>query len=108
MTTWKITALVANYTGEVAGCAFANSRYEGPASTGALNYFRSAGYGVEEVVAEPAEEVVDDPPAELPAKSAPKPDWVAAAIARGYDAGDAEKATKEQLVELLTSEESKA
>lgn len=38
----------------------------------------------------------------LPAKSAPKPEWVAAAVIRGFSLEDAEKATKEQLIELLT------
>lgn len=110
MTKYRISTPEPGYTGVSVGVNFTKGHAEIDSDTDApaLAYFRAQGYCVEEVdeaPAEPAEEVVDDP---LPAKSAPKPDWVAAAIARGYDAGEAEKATKEQLVELLTSEESKA
>lgn len=63
-------------------------------------YFRSQGYGVEEIEPdepEPAEEPDDEPKA--PARSASKADWAAYAIAQGVDADEAEKLTRDQLAE---------
>lgn len=112
MTKYRISTPVAGLTGVSVGVNFTGGHAEVDSETQApaLAYFRAQGYGVEELddAPEAADEVDDEPPAELPAKSAAKPDWVAAAIARGYDATDAEKATKEQLIELLTSEEQNA
>jgi len=112
MTKYLISTPQAGFTGVSVGVNFTDGHAEIDSETqaSALRYFRAQGYGVEEVDEAPvvADEVDDEPPAELPAKSAAKPEWVAAAIARGYDAGDAEKATKEQLIELLTSEEQQA
>ncbi|HVK25054.1 MAG TPA: hypothetical protein VM677_27150 [Actinokineospora sp.] len=122
--TWKITAPVAAFTGDVAGCAFANGTYTGAASVGALNYFRGAGYTVEALddqaaAAEPEpphDPPVDNPtPAALPAKSAAKAEWVEAAVHAalaeepGVDEAEArakaDAMTKDQLVELLTPKE---
>lgn len=105
-TRYRITTPVPDFSGEVGNCAFAKGVYEGPVEPGPLGYFCSQGYGVEDLDAETVEEAeakqTDELP-DLPAKSAPKADWVAAAVARGIDAADAEKATKEQLVELLNT-----
>ncbi|MFJ7337876.1 hypothetical protein ACIQUU_32085 [Streptomyces sp. NPDC101116] len=39
------------------------------------------------------------PDAERPARSAHKADWIVYAVAQGADEADADKATKEQLIE---------
>jgi len=56
---------------------------------------------------ETPDEVVPETPVEpepetpsAPAKSAAKPEWVDYAVAQGADRGDAEKATKDELIEL--------
>lgn len=110
MTTWKITALVEDYTGEVAGCAFARGRYEGPASPGALNYFRSAGYGVEQVDETPAEPKEVEPPAPVltfaddpkvaPAGNASADDWRKHALAIGATEDQVKDLGRDQLREL--------
>lgn len=74
MTNYRITTPVKDFTGEVAGVAFARGvgHTSNPA---ALNYFRSAGYGVEPVDEQKVEpEVVEQEPAEVqpPTKSASK------------------------------------
>lgn len=108
MTTWKITAPVTDYTGEVAGCAFGRGRYEGPASMGALNYFRGAGYSVEEVDEIPAEP--EQPPAPVPtfaedpkiapAGNASADDWRAHALAIGATEDQVKGLGRDQLKEL--------
>ncbi|MEU1554000.1 hypothetical protein [Streptomyces scabiei] len=63
-------------------------------------YFRSQGYGVEEIEPdepEPAEEPDDEPKA--PARSASKADWAAYAVSQGVDADEADKQTRDQLAE---------
>jgi hypothetical protein len=44
-----------------------------------------------------------DPPIERPAVSAPKADWVAYAVAVGFDRDEAEALTKDELVALYTT-----
>lgn len=108
MTTWKISAPVTDYTGEVAGCAFARGRYEGPASTGALNYFRGAGYSVEEVTAEPekpAEPPAPEPtfaedPKVAPAGNASEADWRTHCLAIGATEDQVKDLKRDQLKEL--------
>lgn len=110
MSRYRVTTPVPDFTGVVGNCAFSNGAYEGPVQAGPLAYFQGAGYTVEQLdvpAEEPAAEpaVVEDggspEPPPLPAKSANKPEWVAAAVARGIDPANAEAATKEQLIELL-------
>jgi len=108
MTTWKITALVKDYTGEVAGCAFARGRYEGPASAGALNYFRSAGYSVEQVDETPAEPeepetpvlAFADDPKVAPAGNASEADWRVHCLAIGATEDQVKDLKRDQLKEL--------
>ncbi|MFB9687700.1 hypothetical protein [Amycolatopsis plumensis] len=108
-TTWKISSPVTDYTGEVAGCAFARGRYEGPASTGALNYFRGAGYRVEKVEAEPAEapapaetpaKTFADDPKIAPAGNASEKDWRRHALAIGATEDQVKDLGRDQLREL--------
>jgi hypothetical protein len=76
-----------------------------------LRYFRTQGYGVEEVSEpEPADEPLTPVPVDpltpvvvskAPARSAPKSDWFAYAIANGMDEDEADKLTRDQLVELF-------
>lgn len=96
--TWKISAPVETFTGEVAGCAFAGGRYEGPAGIGAVNYFRGAGYSVERVDDEPTDTEAEEPAVQAPAKSATKADWVAFVVTHhGVDQAAAEKLSRDQL-----------
>jgi hypothetical protein len=98
--TWKITAPVTSFTGEVAGCAFAHGKFEGEASLGALQYFRGAGYTVERVEDQaPVEpETFETPVVEPPAKSAKKEDWVKFAVEhRQADPVEAEKLNRDEL-----------
>lgn len=118
MSNYRITAPVAEYSGATGGCQFANGVYEGPVAPGPLAYMRAAGYTVEEIEPEPPHDppTPEDAPAlTLPAKAAPKAEWVEAAVraalAESPDVDEAEaraKAdamTKDQLVELLTPKE---
>lgn len=99
MTTYKVTAPNRDFTGERGGVAFAKGEATIDEQHAAeLAYFRSAGYAVEE-----QPEAGGEPVAELPVESASKADWVAAAVARGMDQADADKATKQQLIEQLTT-----
>ncbi|WP_086846820.1 hypothetical protein [Amycolatopsis kentuckyensis] len=110
MTTWKISAPVTDYTGEVAGCAFARGRYEGPASAGALNYFRGAGYSVEAVDESPAEPEETEPPAPVPtfaddpkvapAGNASEADWRTHCLAIGATEDQVKDLKRDQLKEL--------
>lgn len=107
---YTITAPNPEYTGVVASVMFVNGSAEvdseQPGARRALAYFRQAGYDVTEVgqADEPADEVDPELPP-LPAKTAHKPEWVAAAVTRGMTPEDADKATKEQLIELLSKPE---
>jgi len=107
MTTWKITAPVPSYTGEVADCAFAHGRYEGPASAGAINYFRGAGYSVERVDETPAEPeppvpepTFADDPKIAPAGNASEADWRAHCLAIGATEDQVKDLKRDQLKEL--------
>lgn len=108
MTKFRITAPVADFTGLSADVNFTNgvAEIDAPvddpqhADARRVAYFTAAGYRVEPVV---EADVVEDGPGPLPAKSASKADWVAAAVARGIDQADADKATKEQLIDLLNT-----
>jgi len=103
-TRYRITAPVPHVVSTVAGVAFADSvgETDNPA---AVLYFRRHGYGVEEIVPEPAPEPavvepVDPPETKRPAKSASKTDWVTYWVAQGGDQAVAEAMTKDQLAEL--------
>lgn len=98
---YRVSTPMPGHTEVIGNCAFGNGTYVGEVEPGPLAYFRAAGYTVEEL-AEPVE-VVEEGPAPLPAKSASKADWVAAAVARGMEESQAEKATKEQLIDLLNT-----
>lgn len=111
MSHFRISTPVKDFTGEVGGCTFTKGIYVGDVGAGPLAYFAAQGYTVEEIPDTPAEvEEIPDPAAEpaidldaLPARSAARSEWIAAAIARDIDQADAKKATKEQLIELLTT-----
>ncbi|MEO6081922.1 MAG: hypothetical protein ABIQ18_02320 [Umezawaea sp.] len=90
----RVSTPVKGFSGEVAGCHFANGAYEGPASTGALNYFHSAGYTVETLDNDPAEPDEAAPPA----KTADKAEWLDFAVNhRGADRAEAEKLSRDKL-----------
>ncbi|MGH3858240.1 hypothetical protein [Actinokineospora sp.] len=118
MSDYRITAPVAEYSGNTGGCQFANGVYQGPVAPGPLAYMRAAGYTVEEIEPEPPHDpqATEDAPAlTLPAKAAPKAEWVEvavrAALAESPDVDEteartkADAMTKDQLVELLTPKE---
>lgn len=113
MAKFRITTPVVGFTGISAGVNFTNGvaeldipedrpedqlRY----NARSLAYFRSQGYGVEELDEqapdpEPSSEPNDsDKP---PARSASKADWVTYAITQGVDADEADKLTRDQLAE---------
>lgn len=56
MTTYRVSAPVAAFTGEVGKCHFVKGVYEGEVEDGPLAYFRQAGYTVEDLDAETADE----------------------------------------------------
>jgi hypothetical protein len=95
------------YTGVSAGVNFTNgvAGIDAPADdpqhedARRVAYFKAAGYGVAEVVDEPTEEDVEDPPVVVPpAKSASKEEWPAFVVEhRGVAEADAKKLTRDQL-----------
>jgi len=107
VTRYRITTPVEDFTGTVGELDFSKGVYEGEVPVGPLSYFEQAGYGVEEIDADPAEVEVEaeseDPPVlpvvAPPAKSASKADWVTYAVDEHQaDQAEAEKLTREQLV----------
>ena len=101
--TFRVSTPVPDYTGVVGNCAFANGVYKGLVEPGPLGYFLQAGYTVEDLD-EPEDTEPPVEPDPLPARSASKADWVAAAIARGMSEEDTEKLTRDELVALYTKE----
>jgi hypothetical protein len=111
MALFKVTAPTPDFTGEVAGVAFAKSVATVDSGTGqcrrAVAYFRRKGYQVEPVSAEQPDPephpVVDVQQASPPARSASKADWVAYATSdaggKRFAVEDAEKLTRDQLAE---------
>lgn len=113
MAKFRISTPVLGFTGVSAGVNFTNGvaeldvpedraedklRY----NARALAYFRSQGYGVEEIdeqapAAEPP--AAPDDRDKPPARSASKADWVAYAVTQGVDAEEADKLTRDQLAE---------
>ena len=98
---YRVSTPVAGFTGTSAGVNFTNGVAdvdEGPA----LNYFRSAGYGVEDL-AEPADE---PDPAAQPRKSASTEAWRTWAVDHGgLSVEEANELSRDQLVERFATEE---
>lgn len=114
MADYKITTPVLGFTGVSVGVNFTNGVAEIDSETQApaLAYFRAQGYGVEPL--DEPETVADEPLAPVPvdpltpvvdpnapARSASKSDWVVYAVSKGMDENAADKATRDQLVELF-------
>jgi hypothetical protein len=120
-----ITTPVAGFTGISAGVNFTNGQavVDDQEHEAALRYFRAQGYSVVEGAPEGSPDqvaelqarvaeleaeleqlrpAVDDGP---PAKSAPKPVWVAYAVEHGVDPAEADASTKDQLIERFTTKE---
>ncbi|MEC3977897.1 hypothetical protein [Amycolatopsis sp. H20-H5] len=106
MTDYRVSTPVKDFTGVVGGCAFAQGVYSGPVESGPLGYFNQAGYTVEQL--DTAPEVSGEAElAPLPAKSASKGEWTAAAVARGLAEADADKLTRDELVARYLKEDDK-
>lgn len=102
---YLVTAPTPEYTGLVAGVAFAAGRAtvddSSPGVRRALGYFRRRGYRVEPApVAVSAEQPDPEPVDPLPpARSASKTDWVRYAVSQGMTDADADAMTRDQLAE---------
>ena len=99
MTTYRVTAPVASYTGDVGSISFAKGRalVNDTDNAGALEYFRAQGYLVEDVADLPAEESADGSAAriaELEAENADLREQLAAAPAKTTSGPAAKGATK--------------
>ncbi|NUT31534.1 MAG: hypothetical protein HOV79_00515 [Hamadaea sp.] len=128
MAKFKVTTPVADFTGEIAGVAFAKgvAEVEAPlplerlddgaqltraqraereaigADPGyrAMAYFRAQGYGIERLDVEPEPDPEDDEPGDKPpARSASKAEWKAYAAAHGMSDEDADKTSRDDLAE---------
>jgi hypothetical protein len=109
---YRVSTPVPGFSGESAGVVFAQGVAEvGEDQAAQLAYFRGAGYHVEDIEAEtPAPDGRESAPkrvlpGDAPNRSASKADWLAYAVAKGVDAAEAEAATRDQLVERFTTEE---
>jgi hypothetical protein len=102
---FRVTTPQPGFTGESVGVQFVNGVGECPDGP-ALRYFRSQGYGVESVedAAEPGEV---EPQDSRPARNASTEAWRAYAVEHGLTADEATELTRDQLVELFTTEETK-
>ena len=116
---YKITTPEADTDGRHAGVlfnqgvAFIDTEHKDPVERRALQYFKKAGYIVEEVDengepiipdADPADLATDDEPPPrppLPADTANKPEWLDAAEVRGYTREQADAMTKPELIAAL-------
>ncbi|MFD3929692.1 hypothetical protein [Streptomyces sp. NPDC058614] len=109
---YRISTPVLGFTGISAGVNFTNgvAELDVPEDNAgdelrynarALAYFRSQGYGVEEIDETPAPEPSSEPDDsdKPPTRSASKADWLAYAITQGVDADEADKLTRDQLAE---------
>lgn len=104
---YRITAPNEKYTGDVAGVHFVAGQAvtDDPA---ALAYCRSAGYTIE-----PTDDQADEAPAaeapnltpSRPTTSGTKAEWVAWAVACGADPQEADRLTKQQLVDTYGDRE---
>ncbi|MEV4053033.1 hypothetical protein AB0J55_17760 [Amycolatopsis sp. NPDC049688] len=113
MTKFRISTPVAEFTGEVGGCAFAKGVYEGEVGDGPLAYFRSQGYTVEELDETPAEPEATEPPAPVltfaddptiaPAGNASEADWRAHCLAIGATQDQVKDLKRDQLKELAAT-----
>lgn len=103
----RVTTPVVDFTGTVGEYAFAKGVFEGEVSDGALTYFRTAGYGVEEVDTEHSPTDPDDDPdgpGGLPPKSGLRDAWEQAGIDLGLTEDAVKGASnKDQLIELVTA-----
>jgi len=100
---YRISAPVADYDGTVGEYKFAKGVYEGDITDAALSYFRTAGYGVEDLTVDP------DGPGGLPAKAAVRGEWEQAARDLGIsDEEIAAASNKDQLIDLVTAAHDKA
>jgi hypothetical protein len=109
MSEYRITTPVRDFTGDVGGCSFAKGVYTGPVEPGPLHYFRSAGYGVEEVVADTAaaDEVEqgddDGDPATAPRGNASADAWREHVLALGATEEQVDGLNRDQLRELAAT-----
>lgn len=101
----EIIAPVRGFRGDFAGLIFRDGVAEAddgdPSVHSAIDYCRRRGYTITSV----GQSVNIKP--ERPKDYAPKPEWVAYAVASGADPADAEAATKAELVALFGTEDSK-
>lgn len=94
---YKAGAVVLPGEREVAAAAFARAQYE--AALAALpDAIRAQVLADVSATASPKAESAADPVAEKPKRVSPKEEWVAYAVARGADHGEAEASTKEDLI----------
>lgn len=99
---FRVTTPQPGYTGVSVGVQFIDGVGECPDGP-ALRYFRSQGYGVE-----PAEPAVEPAEPQPPARNASTEVWRAYAVEHGGLTADAAaELSRDQLVELLTIEETK-
>jgi hypothetical protein len=96
---YRIAAPVADYAGRVGEYSFTNGQYEGELTDGALTYFRTAGYAVEDLSVDP------DGPGGLPPKAALRAEWEQAGRDLGLSDEDiAACSNKDQLIDLVTTQ----
>lgn len=103
---FRVTTPQPGFTGESVGVHFTDGVGECPDGP-ALRYFRAQGYGVEPV-AELAEPEPAEPADSRPARNASTEAWRAYATEHGLTADDANELTRDQLVELFTTEETQS
>jgi hypothetical protein len=106
MATHKVTTPEAGHTGDVGKVAFVDGVAEVDETThaGELAYFRSAGYGVEEL--DPAEEVDvdgDGKVEKLPRRNASEATWRAFAVEHGMTQEEADSLGRDELVAHFSS-----
>ena len=108
MATHRITTPAPDHTGMVGNVSFVNGVAEIDEATypAELNYFRGAGYLVEEL--EPDRDVDGDGVADkLPRKNASEATWREFAVAHGMAQEDADAMTRDELVAHFSKEEGK-
>jgi len=110
MATHRISTPAPGHTGQVGGVMFQDGHADIDAAENAaeMAYFRSAGYGVEEIgdVEAPAPVAVVEQ-GELPRKSASAAAWREYAVANGMDKDEADGLSRDELVARYSKEESK-
>lgn len=105
---FRITTPQPGFTGESVGVQFVDGVGECPDGP-VLRYFRAQGYGVEPVDGPtgPVAAVPVEAPPTHPARNASTEVWRAYAVEHGLTADEANELTRDQLVELFTTEETK-